>query len=283
MHPPGTMVGSAHPTDVRLITDPPTLGPWNMGVDEALLIDAVENGVATLRFYQWSEPTLSLGYFQRYADRDEHAASRNCAVVRRQTGGGAILHDRELTYSLALPANHVLARNAGDLYTNVHRAFIAALSAAGLAESPRTTLRIRGNDAPPQSSAEPFLCFQRQSAGDVILIEKTDELATGSTRNSNPSGHWKVLGSAQRRHRGAILQHGSLLIDASPAAPELPGLRNLNGPNLPIKELIEAVCSRLAKAFDVRLIPAQLSPELQSKAADLTNNKYRAAVWTNRR
>ena len=71
-----------------------------MAVDEALLIDAAENGVATLRFYQWSEPTLSLGYFQRYDDRDQHAASRECAVVRRQTGGGAILHDRELTYSL---------------------------------------------------------------------------------------------------------------------------------------------------------------------------------------
>ena len=85
-----------------------------MGVDEALLMDAVENGVATLRFYQWSEPTLSLGYFQRYADREQHTASRNCAVVRRQTGGGAILHDRELTYSLALPANHRIGSQRGQ-------------------------------------------------------------------------------------------------------------------------------------------------------------------------
>ena len=75
-----------------------------MAVDETLLFDAAENGTATLRFYSWDEPTLSLGYFQRYADREQHTASRTCAVVRRQTGGGAILHDRELTYSLALPA-----------------------------------------------------------------------------------------------------------------------------------------------------------------------------------
>jgi lipoyl(octanoyl) transferase len=269
--------------DVRLIIDPPASGPWNMGVDEALLMDAVANGVATLRFYHWSEPTLSLGYFQRYADREQHAASCDCAVVRRQTGGGAILHDRELTYSLALPGDHALARNAADLYANVHRAFIGALSAAGPAESPQTTLRIRGEDARPQASAEPFLCFQRQSAGDVILIGESDELATVSTPNSRLSGHWKVLGSAQRRHRGAILQHGSLLIDASPAALELPGLRNLNGPDLPIKELIEAVCSHLSAALNVRPIPAQLSAELQSKAEDLTNNKYGAAEWTNRR
>ena len=89
---------------------------------------AVDGGVATLRFYQWSEPTLSLGYFQRYDDRHQHAASRKCAVVRRQSGGGAILHDRELTYSLTLPASHPLTRDATALYTAVHNAFIQALA-----------------------------------------------------------------------------------------------------------------------------------------------------------
>ena len=96
--------------DTRLIIDRPLPGAWNMAVDEALLLDASENGSASLRFYGWNAPTLSLGYFQRYDDRDLHAASRDCAVVRRQTGGGAILHDRELTYSLVLPPNHPLAR-----------------------------------------------------------------------------------------------------------------------------------------------------------------------------
>ena len=96
--------------DVRLIIDPPLRGPWNMAVDEALLADDVETDAATLRFYRWSEPTLSLGYFQSYADRELHAASRGCAVVRRQSGGGAILHDRELTYSLVLPPTNPLAQ-----------------------------------------------------------------------------------------------------------------------------------------------------------------------------
>ena len=131
--------------DVRLIIDPPRRGPWNMAVDEALLMDAVENGNATLRFYQWSEPTLSLGYFQRYADREQHAASRNCAVVRRQTGGGAILHDRELTYSLVLPPGHPLAAMRRSLYDAVHQAFIAALSRRGKRQHPRSTLKCRGN------------------------------------------------------------------------------------------------------------------------------------------
>src|SRR5262245_23045859 len=116
------------PSDCRLIIDLPQNGPWNMAVDDALLTDAVENGHATLRFYEWREPTLALGYFQHFADREQHAASRNAAVVRRQSGGGAILHDRELTYSLVLPPGHPLTHNAPRLYDAVHKAFINTLS-----------------------------------------------------------------------------------------------------------------------------------------------------------
>ena len=76
-------------TPCRLIVDPPLDGAWNMGFDEALLEQAADPGIATLRFYQWQEPTLSLGYFQTYDERDTHAESRQAAVVRRQSGGGA--------------------------------------------------------------------------------------------------------------------------------------------------------------------------------------------------
>src|SRR5262245_10595361 len=93
-------------TPCRLVVDPPASGVWNMAVDEALIDDVADGGLATLRFYQWNEPTLSLGYFQPYAARMGHAASASAAVVRRLSGGGALLHDRELTYALALPAAH---------------------------------------------------------------------------------------------------------------------------------------------------------------------------------
>jgi len=147
----------------------------------------------------------------------------------------------------------------------------------------KTTLRIRGDEAPRESPAEPFLCFQRQSAGDVVLARRGELLSRDGTSEYGEGVSWKVLGSAQRRHRGAILQHGSLLVEASPAAPELPGLRNLDGPFLPIKSLIEAVSARLIAALNIRLIPGELTPELQSKAAELTNNKYGTVEWTNRR
>lgn len=68
----------------RLLRHAPAPGAWNMAVDEVLL----ERAVACLRFYRWSEPTLSLGYFQAYADRREHPPSLPCAAVRRLTGGG---------------------------------------------------------------------------------------------------------------------------------------------------------------------------------------------------
>src|SRR5688500_9559950 len=97
---------------LRVITDPPASGAWNMAVDEALLESAATGSVATLRFYEWHEPTLSLGYFQPAADREQHAASRACPLVRRASGGGAIVHDRELTYSLAWPLRDVRAKAA---------------------------------------------------------------------------------------------------------------------------------------------------------------------------
>src|ERR1700690_2091076 len=95
-------------TRCHLIVDPPGEGAWNMALDEALLEAAQNEGIATLRFYSWREATLSLGYFQGAADRRLHQASADCASVRRASGGGAILHDCELTYSIALPCGHLL-------------------------------------------------------------------------------------------------------------------------------------------------------------------------------
>src|SRR5690242_18095105 len=96
----------------RLLIDSAVDGPRSMAIDEALLESAAGGGPLTLRFYQWSEPTLSLGYFQRYEDRSLHPASLDCPIVRRPTGGGAILHDKELTYSLALPGKLARSRRA---------------------------------------------------------------------------------------------------------------------------------------------------------------------------
>jgi lipoyl(octanoyl) transferase len=270
--------------DVRLIIDPPLPGPRNMAVDEVLLLDAVENGIATLRFYQWSEPTLSLGYFQRYADRLQHAASKNSAVVRRQSGGGAILHDRELTYSVVIPAKFQLARQAPQLYDAVHRAFIIAISGNEAIAPDAPPLKLRGEGPALTAADEPFLCFQRQSPGDVVLLADRSQVSAGPVSSAKShSLPWKILGSAQRRHRGAILQHGSLLLEKSTAAPELPGVQNLAPLRLPIDNLTSTVCRELSRSLDLRLIPGQLSAAMEFQVTDLTNSKYGASAWTNRR
>ena len=89
--------------DARLILDEPSSGAWNMGVDEALREWAETAGGLGLRFYQWAPATLSLGYFQTHRSRALHAGSAQLPLVRRASGGGAIVHDRELTYSLVGP------------------------------------------------------------------------------------------------------------------------------------------------------------------------------------
>lgn len=270
--------------DCRLIIDPPASGAHNMAVDEALLVDAAEHNTATLRFYGWQEPTLSLGYFQRYADRQQHPASSTCAIVRRQTGGGAILHDRELTYSIALPASHPLTKQNEKLYQIVHEVFVEILSPPNQPLASAHPLQIRGQATKVQPGDEPFLCFQRQSPGDVVFID-TNASENNVTLSQIPTSAYavKILGSAQRRYRGALLQHGSLLLDRSPAAPELAGWHDLAGSTVAIKAVITAATRQLAQALSLQLHETKLPPELESIATQITNNKYGSAAWTKRR
>ena len=107
-----------------LIDDEPQSGAWNMAVDEVLLETAIEREVATLRFYRWREPTASLGYFQREADFLAESRFAHLPAVRRLTGGGTLIHDRELTYSLTLPATQRLIARPMELYDLIHNAFI---------------------------------------------------------------------------------------------------------------------------------------------------------------
>ncbi len=245
------------PARCRLLVDPPSGGAWQMAVDEALLESAASQGTTTLRFYQWAEPTLSLGYFQRYEERQSHRASRDCAVVRRQTGGGAILHDLELTYSLALPVAHPLASDATRLYRSAHDALLAALARFEV----EATLCGGAKAAEP----EPFLCFQRRSTGDVLM------------------GESKICGSAQRRRRGAILQHGSLLLERSEAAPELPGIREQLGKPLDLQRFLPVWQAQLAAHLDLELEAAPLTHAEQDQIRTLTLEKYHTRSWTERR
>lgn len=208
----------------RVIHDPPAPGGWNMAVDEALLEIAIASGEPTLRFYQWSEPTLSLGYFQGHVDRETHSDSLDLPAVRRCTGGGALVHHHEQTYSLVLPPDDPRTRDPVALTCTIHQALISAIEEVADSD---LDLGLWDDTANLPRSQEPFLCFERRSQGDVIV-----------------NGEHKVCGSAQRRRRGALLQHGGVLISATDGAPELSGLADLAAEPDVIEEyhLIGQIC-----------------------------------------
>ena len=90
-------------------------GPTNMATDEALLESvAAKASSAVVRTYSWSVPTLSLGYFQPIARAEAEPRWRGVPIVRRPSGGGALWHDREVTYAVVVPRSHPLSRRSGD-------------------------------------------------------------------------------------------------------------------------------------------------------------------------
>ncbi len=259
-------------TACRLMVDPPADGAWNMAVDEAILTFAAESELPTLRLYQWERPTLSLGYFQKYDDRKLHLASRDADIVRRLSGGGAIVHDRELTYSLVLPGTHPLARDTQQLVDTVHSAIAQTLSDQ-LADA-RSTCEIARCERPCRNdSPQPFLCFQRRACGDLLL--RQNEISP------NPTDH-KIVGSAQRRRRGAVLQHGSILLGRSTAAPEMMGYSDLTGIALSIEKMIAKLSVLMLRKLKFEVRESTLSENESQIADNLLRRRYREAIWTKR-
>lgn len=171
----------------RLLRTPAQEGAVNMGVDVALMALAAESDSAILRVYTWAHPTLSLGRNQKALGwYDPRAiAEHGVAVVRRPTGGRAILHHREITYSVALPASSVRPREA---YDRINALLVHALGKMGV------SAQVAGANTP---AGAPGLtpCFDVPSAGELT------------------AGGRKLVGSAQWRESGAVLQHGSILVD----------------------------------------------------------------------
>ena len=243
-------------------------GSVNMAVDEALL-DRVagQPDTAYLRTSGWSEPTLSLGYFQDLRQATAEARWRSVPTVRRATGGGAIWHHHEVTYAIVLPAHHRLARPSTALYQTVHTAILDVLRAQGLHPLRRGSSELAPEQPAGAPSRSPFLCFADRDPEDLV------------------AGGYKVVGSAQRRRAGAVLQHGSILLRQSERTPELRGVCDLadvpQDPRFWSGPLERSIMSALG------LAPAPLDPAaeslLRSRALDLERTIYGNPAWTARR
>jgi len=165
---------------------PPKGGAANMALDEALMRRAARSGDAVFRIYGWSSPTLSLGRNQRARDCYNLAAARDTGIsfVRRPTGGRALLHRREITYSATLPIGD--AQDARLAYSFINTVLLDGLQRLGVGAALAT-----GTVALPPGLRP---CFD---------VPADHEIAVGDR---------KLVGSAQWRHEGALLQHGSILV-----------------------------------------------------------------------
>ncbi|MCC7207342.1 MAG: lipoate--protein ligase family protein [Anaerolineae bacterium] len=262
----------------RLIADPPLDGATNMAIDEAIL-DAVGRFDAppTLRLFRWEPACLSLGYAQPVSDVDrERLAARGWHLVRRMTGGRAILHVDELTYSVALPTGHPLA--AGTIvesYQRLSKALLAAVEQLGLAAH-----------AAPKSADRP-------ASGPVCFEVPSDYEITANGK--------KLVGSAQVRKQNAALQHGSLPLtgdvmriadalaypdDETRARARLriaeraTTFAGAAGREATWEQAADRVAACFAAAFDLDLRPGALSEAESARAAELRATRYAADSWT---
>jgi len=240
---------------VRLLPFSLADGPHNMAADEALQQSA-QAGLASVRFYGWSTATVSLGYFQPEKARRDDEQLAKLPFVRRPTGGGALVHHHELTYALALPlVSSWQGKGHSSWLCRMHKIIAEALGEFGV--FPETVSK--------EQPARTLLCFHHLTSGDLVL-----------------SGA-KVVGSAQRKQRGCLLQHGSILLAATPHAPILAGIHELTGRTISAAEIAPA----LEKAFIAKtgwnLNPEDWAPAEQERIEDLVRIKYCQPGWNQKR
>jgi lipoate-protein ligase A len=227
----------------RLLITPPARGAWNMAIDQAIL-EHIGRGdtLATLRLYAWDPACLSLGHAQPFADVDPaRLKERGWEVVRRATGGRAILHTDELTYSVIGRAEEpVLSGGVLESYNRLAQALLLAVKDLGL---PVKMKEYIGQAAPERrddigslGSSNP-VCFE---------VPSTYEITVGGK---------KLIGSAQARKKEGVLQHGSL----------------------PLTGDLTRICQALG--FENEAARAEASKRLLTRAITVESALGRAVTW----
>ena len=259
----------------RLITHEAAHGAWNMGVDEALLATAIRTGRPSLRFYRWRGPWLSLGYGQ-ILDRERLAACGRAGVgvVRRVTGGRAVLHGSDLTYALAAREGQ-LPPGLMASYDLVAEILISALGTLGVEAVASGTPPHHGPTFHAQLQVDP------ERASDRAPEAGFDCFARPANREICVAGR-KLAGSAQRRAKGGILQHGSIRLCADPpAARRAASLTGTGATSLAelgadcTPEVLQVACIEAFERALGRLAVADLSAEERAGADERVRNHER--------
>jgi lipoate-protein ligase A len=239
---------------VRLLPYQVVAGAWQMAADE-LMLEQAATGWAALRFYGWPEATLSLGYFQSAAECQAYPGLGDRPMVRRATGGETLVHDREVTYALALPAGPPWQKRGESWPHRMHTLIARALATFG----------VEAHLCEQESKNGRVLCFLHQTPGDLLI------------------GPHKVTGSAQRKMRGAMLQHGGILLEQSPTTPELPGIHELSGVNVTAEQLMSALLAELRRALGWAFVPEQWTDADKQRIGELIASRYGTEEWNRKR
>ena len=239
-----------------------------MALDEAMLHAAADQGATFVRLYSWATPSVSFGRNQRTDGiySCERCEALEVPVVRRLTGGRALLHGRELTYSVAAPSSAATSLRRG--YDAINSVLLDALQALGV---PAT--RATPNQRTPSPGLSP--CFESPSAGELVV------------------GAQKLVGSAQHRCAGSFLQHGSILLENDqellrtlalvplPTVPPPATLRAARG-DISLTTVIDAIVSAVSRAATGVIVPLP-DTDLPSHHVEAALSRYRDPRWTWRR
>lgn len=256
----------------RLICWGPADGPTQMAIDEAIWQGVAEGRVPpTLRLYAWEPPCLSLGRHQSAEEVNREAlAAAGYGLVRRPTGGRAILHADELTYAVAAPLSDPVAR--GDLLASCRRisqGLLAALARLGVRDATAHERKAPALTGP--------ICFETPGEFEIVVRGR------------------KLIGSAQMRGRGALLQHGALPLSGDmaricpflnpPADPtrvraRATTLAEVLGREVSWEEAARAIAEGFVHALGLGLEPGELTPWEMETAQRLRREKYAAETWT---
>jgi lipoate-protein ligase A len=252
----------------RLLVDDVADGAWNMAVDETLLESCEAGAPPTLRLYGWSPATLSLGRRQAAAASHDPRFLRQegIALVRRPTGGRAVLHEHERTYAVAARRGAPFPGGVLDTYRRIALALRDGLRALGvdaeITDARRTT--------PPSGEA---VCFASATAHEIAV------------------GGRKLAGSAQARGRDAFLQHGSILLSADVErlgraigsradGARFVALDEARGAATTTAEIDTALIAAFESAFGAVLVRRELDPDETRAATRLRARKYLSTAWT---
>jgi lipoate-protein ligase A len=241
-------------TAARLLPFVTASGPWQMAADEVMLEAAVA-GVASFRIYAWTEPTLSLGYFQPASARLSDPLLASLPYVRRATGGAELVHDREVTYALALPCGRPWQTRGESWLRRFH----------GIVREVFATFGVETQLAESETKLDDVLCFLHHTPGDLLL------------RGA------KIVGSAQRKMRGALLQHGGILLAESAHTPALPGVAELTGVVVLVSEFGAALSAQLTAHTGWHWRANDWTGAERRRIAELAAAKYGDPVWNDKR